>query len=694
MIIMKTKIIFTICLALIVCFSLIQGCSEDNSVTTPPPSSNDVTVGTLVLNPNIITVNISTDITFRFTVNPGTVFTDSISHLIKIVNNVETEIGQLLDNGLLSNGDEIANDNIYSGKFTIFESSAGEIKFKAKNTISATSNGITPSVPLTVYGQLTSQEIGTLLTTQSNAKNQLVTYLGGNPNNIGAASSQLATWLTTQPGVQSVERNGNTGILINYTSGISGGILYSVANASGIITTLGGSESSDSVRRNQKTISPEKQTRGTNDIFGDKPRIFSDNPPLDPNIIGNRNVLIFEPYQAAFSTYPVASKIVARLNQSPCKDYNITTITNQDANIEALSNITNYGWIFFTTHGLTGKRLFTGEIADTNLQIYKTTYSPMIKAGKLSIWKNLVISNNGTVTTSADVYVVTDKFISGLAGTFPNSVIVNNSCESAMNPDLGNAFIAKGAKTYFGYSKVVHILFVGMISDSIAKRMAVDGKTTGNTFFAATDPEDPFAVFTKIVGNNDLGFSSTLVNKDFELGTIEGWTKSGDGRVINRLGSVNPTQGSYMGIISTGLGFTTASGSISQCFTVQNNQSTIKLKWNFLSEEFLEFIHSQFQDYFKIILKKQDGTEVTLLSKNIDQIAVEFGADTNMIGSLIKVSPEIVFDEGGVYMTDWQSSSFDITPYRGQTIVIILKCGDVGDSIYDTAILLDDFIVQ
>ncbi|MBK8381392.1 MAG: hypothetical protein IPL16_05750 [Ignavibacteria bacterium] len=75
-------------------------------------------------------------------------------------------------------------------------------------------------------------------------------------------------------------------------------------------------------------------------------------------------------------------------------------------------------------------------------------------------------------------------------------------------------------------------------------------------------------------------------------------------------------------------------------------------------------------------------------------MALQFGADTNHAGQLISVSPNIVFDEGGVYMTGWQDISFNIIPYRGQTVVIIFKCGDVGDSIYDTAILLDDIIIQ
>ncbi|HAY35188.1 MAG TPA: choice-of-anchor L domain-containing protein [Ignavibacteria bacterium] len=692
---MKTKIIYFLCLASYVLFLLIPGCSEENSVTNPPPpGQNDLVVGTLITTPNTVTVNLNDTVLFRFTVNPGVRFTDSVSRLIKInANNTETEIGLLEDNGNLQNGDEIANDNIFSGRFIINELSQGDIKYKAKGIISSTSNGYSPIVTIAVLSELSSNDVKTVFTTQANAQNQLITYLAGNPNNIDNASTQLASWLQTQTGVQSVERAGNTGILIHYSSGISGGILFSLANSSGAISTLGGAGISDTLRRNNKAIHPSKQTVGTNDFYNDNAS-QSDNILLDPNTIGNRNVLIYEPFLAIYPPYNVGQKVKSRLEQSLCKDYNVTTYVNQEANIAVLSDITKYGMVVFTTHGLLGKSLFTGEIADTNLAVYKNKYKALIKADKMSIWKNIVISTVGTVNTSADVYVVNNKFISDITGTFPNSVIVNNSCESSMNPDLANAFLGKGAKSYFGYSKVVHVGFVQTISDSIAKRLGVESKTTGNTFFNASDPESPFAVFEKKIGSDDLGYSASLINKDFEEGKIEGWTRSGDGRVISRLGNVNPTQGSFMGIISTGLGYTTSSGSISQCFTVQNNQSSLKLKWNFLSEEFLEYINSQFQDYFRIKIIKQDGSEVILLSKTIDQIAAQFGATQQNAGSLIPVSPDIVFDQGGVYMTGWQDITFDITAYRGQVITIIFSAGDVGDSIYDTAILLDDIIIQ
>ena len=127
-------------------------------------------------------------------------------------------------------------------------------------------------------------------------------------------------------------------------------------------------------------------------------------------------------------------------------------------------------------------------------------------------------------------------------------------------------------------------------------------------------------------GANDVYYPDDLINGDFEFGKIDGWTRDGDGRVISKLGTVNPTQPNFMGIISTGLGYTEATGSIFQTFTVRENQTTIKVKWNFLSEEFLEDINSTYQDFFKIVIRKSDGSEDVLYSKTIDNIAADFGA--------------------------------------------------------------------
>ena len=44
-------------------------------------------------------------------------------------------------------------------------------------------------------------------------------------------------------------------------------------------------------------------------------------------------------------------------------------------------------------------------------------------------------------------------------------------------------------------------------------------------------------------------------------------------------------------------------------------------------------------------------------------------------------------------MTGWQEASFDISKYRGQTVTLKFQSGDVGDSVFDSATLLDEIMV-
>jgi hypothetical protein len=187
-------------------------------------------------------------------------------------------------------------------------------------------------------------------------------------------------------------------------------------------------------------------------------------------------------------------------------------------------------------------------------------------------------------------------------------------------------------------------------------------------------------------GDDQTHFESGLTNGDFEEGSLAGWEVEGDGRIITQLAFIMPYGGNYMGIISTGLGYTEATGSIRQNFCVPDGATTLSLNWNFLSEEFMEFVGSIYQDYFKISIVDDLGNETVLFEKTIDNIASEYPPTL--------VSPDIVFDQGDVYGTGWQSTTLDISSFAGKGVTLILAAGDVGDSYYDTAILLDDIIVN
>ena len=142
-------------------------------------------------------------------------------------------------------------------------------------------------------------------------------------------------------------------------------------------------------------------------------------------------------------------------------------------------------------------------------------------------------------------------------------------------------------------------------------------------------------------------------------------------------------QETFMGIVSTGLGYTTDYGCISQTFLV-TNETQLSIKWNFLSEEFLEYVGSSYQDYLKVTIVDGDNEEV-LINKSIDQFASDY--------TLSMVSPGIVFDKGDVYTTGWITSTFDISKYKGKKVKLVIETGDIGDSIYDSATLLDEIRV-
>lgn len=703
----KYKSVFII--ALISLLLLItQSCKKNDGPTEPDSQNSTVSsIGKLAVSPSGIFINTNVDVTMRLTVPAGIQLVDSLVKVVKVDANGKEigDVGNLYDNGSLYNGDEIIGDNIYSGIFTIKESAVGKLNFVVIGKVKqekANVDGRSEQFSIDVFTQLTSKDMNDVVKTQGDASTQLVQYLGGNVNNLDNAVSQLTNWLKQKSEVQTAEMSGTTSIDITYKNGLSGGIVISVEEAAGGVTRGGFVKSNDDERKKQKPIPLSKQTVGTIETPRNfVKRLSKTYGEPDPKLIGNRNVLIYAPYEAAFSPHNESSSIKNILKNSGF-EFEVDHYSNQDANVAVLYNLTNYGYVVLATHGSGGKSFLTGEVVDTTTESYKDSYKALLKAKKLKISTNVVIAQNGTEKTRKDVYGINASFIGDIAGTFPNSVILNNSCESTKSDELQNAFINKGAKTYYGYDKVVGSGFCVTNADTLTKRLAKDLKTTGEAFMAGSDPGTKHANF-QMKGQNDIRFPDDLINGDFEFGKLQGWTKAGDGRVISKLSSHNPTGGKYMGIISTGLGFTTATGKIYQTFTVRQNQSTLTVKWNFLSEEFLEFINSSFQDYFTITIKDDKGAETVLLSRTIDGIASDFGAKKyyNESGELVlepgnlkKVSPGVKFDRGDVYMTDWQTSTFNVGSFKGKRITLSLSAGDVGDSIYDTAIILDDISLQ
>ena len=155
-------------------------------------------------------------------------------------------------------------------------------------------------------------------------------------------------------------------------------------------------------------------------------------------------------------------------------------------------------------------------------------------------------------------------------------------------------------------------------------------------------------------------------------------------RVISKLGTLNAPYG-RMAIISTGLGSVDDSNSyIYQTFKVPMNAAELSVKYDVVSEEPMEFVNTEYDDTFELYIEHSDGTRVLLEKVTVNEANwKELGGD--------------YFSEGDetTYHTGWVSFTTDIiAKYRGETISLVGFVHDNGDSLWDTAVLLDDIKIK
>lgn len=626
---------------------------------------------------NSIFVSTSTDVTVRQLLVNSTNVNPANIRLLRLNADftVNAELDYLVDNGDLYEGDEISNDAFYSVKANIYETTEGIHYYR----VVAYSNdnqqaNYSPIFSLNVFPQVTYTQLQEVVQVNEGA----VAHINNaNITTIAQAKVAIKSWAESQPGVSSVQMIDGA-IQVTYNSGVKGFINFIQTSDSGE-PSLGAVQRSLERRHSKTPLS--KQIRGVNSMGSNKyySRSLTEN---DEDKILDKDVLIWSPIDTFLGAYSIRAGMQNILNNSDI-GLNATVLTDAQCTVASLANLTDYGVVAVNTHGLGGDFIMTGEIMTLD-NIYE--HLLQLINGELTYFENISYTGNDGFVTQGTFYTITSKFINNLSGTFPQSVIFNASCEGTKTMKLYNAFTNKGAKTYLGFSKVVGSAFARDMCSQFFQKLMVQIKTTGESFTSGqSDPNFEHAVF-EMLGSDDMYFPMDLINGDFEMGNMTGWTRYGDGRVITQLGFLDADEGFYMGIISTGLGYTEASGSIAQSFRVGPNESTLSLRWNFLSEEFMEWVGSVYQDTYSIKIVDSLNVYHTIVSENIDSFAANY--------SLSAVSPDIVFDHDGVYMTGWQTSTFDLTPYRGQIIRLVITVGDVGDSAYDSAALLDDIKVE
>lgn len=580
--------------------------------------------------------------------------------------NATVVLAALTDDGNLANGDEIQGDGVFSGQFTTNAPSVGQSVTRVRVTHDQGTSW-TPPASLLTLAHLEPTAFAAGLAVQNEAR---LAYEAALPSGVGAAIEAACAVLEASPEVAACGRSGTDGgVWVFYKAGFAGGLLL---HADGSRGGCGGEAPARAIKTGPAPAAG----------FGD--------PLCDAGM--PTDALLLSPFFGELENADLHSDLVLE----DCPDWNEAHLLGGLADVASFRALSGKGLLSIASHGDNWFRGSLPVLGQFNLFGWQATLAsfgssvPVVAtgevvsvpgvheadllAGRLCVYHRL-FSDSGRLA-------ITPAFVSANL-ELPGSIVYVGSCRSAFNGALAQAFLWAGAAAYLGYTDYVDSAFAAAKGVEFWDGMLA-GQMVGEAYVPATDPGGAaFVLYGDATAKLPDG---SLRNGQFECATLGAWTPSGDARLITQLGPLSPPGGQRMGIISTGLGFSTSSGEISQGLCVPTNALSLVFTWDFLSHEFLTYCGSQFQDEFQVVFVPNGGSEQILFRRQVDDlcgsvtaIAVDFGQGG---------------DPDGVYHTGFQTTSVDITSLQGVSGRLILRTQDVGDSIYDTAVLLDEVGIQ
>ena len=374
--------------------------------------------------------------------------------------------------------------------------------------------------------------------------------------------------------------------------------------------------------------------------------------------------------------------------------------------VESYKNIGNYDLVLISGHGASGafKEGTLGKEKTTISSFFLTENATRIKSGiycaDLKAQRVGIVSN-----ANGSFYALLPKFFEhyygpdGLEGKF---VFAENCSVYGSNGNVYNgmadAIIDAGAECFVGFHNDVMARysrdFMKVYVDNL-----IAGKTAQQAFDAAISAKganDYFAgrenygqtAYPILSGNKTatLYKAKAFTNGDFETTkAFDGWKHSGDARIIKQLGEFTAPSKNKMAILSTGIGsakhgstYGKDNGMISQLITIPAGTKTLYFTYNMVSEEPMDFIGTQFNDIFTVTLANASKSQELLYADvtnstwyKIDGIDF-YGGDEDM------------------YQTKWKMVALDVSAFAGTTAELTFYVYDVGDGVYDTAVLLDN----
>ncbi|MBT9560873.1 MAG: hypothetical protein IV100_32915 [Myxococcales bacterium] len=674
------------------------------------------------------TLMVTAPMRFPTTDTPGPVGIWRVSD--KGVKQGATPITDLLDNGNLSNCDEVQGDGVFSGCVLGFECTDEEYAYFALTTDVTIGTGanektfeaMSPLLRVECGKRIDVFECAEGQSLLKKAKEMWKTEVektgvaAPKPGSTEAAAIRdvVLDWVKAQPEVASAgsAMGDGSGLWVEF----KGGFLGAVTLGDGGFRSGAGVAAAHAVA----SMSGTDSASPVEDIL-------------------SKTALVLAPFHAEFSSNggDEADVIAARLGESTCPTNAVDgAILSNEADLRHFRSQHQYGIVSITTHG----EAFFGDMAAEVVTKWDWDH----QGGQEVLWTGEDVvcdsfeDSDGPCSVDSDCDNGGDCIVTSTSGgrcvdrtqmdlrkgrliltdlkwalaapfvsrhtqlKFPKSLVYLGGCRTLYNGTLAAEYLAGGARAVFGYSGYVTSGFAYETGKAIFDLMVEQQLHTDQTFTQIPHVDPNTGARARLFGTGSLSISdASLINGNFEQSDLTGWNRSGDSRVIDRLGLENPVVGHYMALISTGLGFSNLMGEINQSFCIPAGKTSITYYWKFYSEEFKEFCGSKFQDGLEASLQGEQGA-LELENLHVDDLCHyedgSCGACANPESGTCKCGSDYVgltasdvqFDQGGAFMTPWQMKQHDITSFAGAgPVQLRFFIKDTVDSIYDTVILID-----
>lgn len=626
---------------------------------------------------------------------------------IRLYQNGQDTGVQLYDDGGFTYGtsvDDIPNDGVYTAEYTISSDTDADIKFEARATVGGTeikSNTVT----IFAYYDLADAELSVMAGVEAGISGAMRNAEASLPEGAGeeqaaaARYSAVITYLQTKVSDGTIEalfgdeEFGNISFVYTAT-GISGAAQCTSFDVSSNPEASIDSPASENVAREHSSSTPGIQLQSDDTgidyvTYRERATILNYCAEDDPDEASR-----IEAYQGVANQLGDASFEVD-------EQYGVT--------VDNFKNLNDYQLIITDCHGSTYTHWFTttpvictDEEATSEA---KTKYSADLK-------KNRIVA--GSSTTGNKFWIRPDFFDFYYADDrLDCSIFYLNVCMGAYDEDkaLVNSILDAGADSVVAYSNTVYTFYgTSMLSDIVDSLMsgsdisqaveaakAENGQNDRewglNQSWAASGGVHDHETVASVFGDTSALLHNDLVNGDFDSffdlfsDSISNWNEYGDARSVFKLAGIKPPSLFKMGMISSGFGSQNdeTTSCIYQTILVPSDASTINFTYDVVSEEPMEYVGTRYNDTFDFEILDVDGNVLeTLASESVND-------------SMWYAVNGIDFPGGDdtTFHTRWQTvTSNAISKYRNELVVIRAIVRDAGDSIYDTAALVDSVTIS